>query len=239
MWDLETDDVRVFELPVPPGAEGGTGFEGGVTTLHFVDESTLVAGGHGGIQRWDLDSETHEIIVPTEGGRHSAIFMSDDGQTALVGELEMGTSEPDPPPRMVDMETGASRPLLGLGNVHGGVALDPTGTIVAAGDREGVLRVGRTDGSPMHLLLGHEGPLNYVAISPDGRWVASTAQDNTLRLWPMPDLDRPPLHTLPRDELVAKLRSLTNLRAVRIDDSSTEWTIELDPFPGWQEIPEW
>ena len=33
---------------------------------------------------------------------------------------------------------------------------------------------------------------------------ASSGEDNTLRLWPMPDLDKPPLQTLPRDELIAK-----------------------------------
>jgi hypothetical protein len=55
----------------------------------------------------------------------------------------------------------------------------------------------------------------------------------------MPDLDTPPLHTLPHDELIAKLKSLTNLRAVRDPESSTGWTIEVGPFPGWQEVPEW
>ncbi len=48
-------------------------------------------------------------------------------------------------------------------------------------------------------------------------------------------VDKPPLHTLPHDELLAKLHSLTNLRAVRDPTSSTGWTIELGPFPGWRE----
>ena len=51
--------------------------------------------------------------------------------------------------------------------------------------------------------------------------------------------DKPPLHTLPRDDLLAKLKSLTNLRAVRGDKSATGWTIELGPFPGWAKLPEW
>ena len=48
---------------------------------------------------------------------------------------------------------------------------------------------------------------------------------------------QPPLHTLPRDELLAKLRSLTNLRAVRDAKSATGWSIELGPFPGWKNVP--
>ena len=55
----------------------------------------------------------------------------------------------------------------------------------------------------------------------------------------MPDLSKPPLHTLPHDELLAKLHSLTNLRAVRDPASSTGWTIEIGPFPGWRDVPTW
>jgi WD40 repeat protein len=90
-----------------------------------------------------------------------------------------------------------------------------------------------------HILPGHVGASSAEAVSPDLRWVASTGEDNTLRLWPMPDLDKPPLQTLPHDELLAKLRSLTNLRAVRDDKAANGWTIELGPFPGWKSIPSW
>ena len=55
----------------------------------------------------------------------------------------------------------------------------------------------------------------------------------------MPDLSKPPLHTLPKGELLARLRSLTNLRAVRDPQSPTGWTIELGPFPGWKNLPSW
>ena len=44
---------------------------------------------------------------------------------------------------------------------------------------------------------------------------------------------------LPHDELIAKLESLTNLRAVRDETASTGWSIEIGPFPGWEEVPEW
>ena len=38
---------------------------------------------------------------------------------------------------------------------------------------------------------------------------------------------------------LAKLKSLTNLRAVRDEESSTGWTIEIGPFPGWETVPSW
>ena len=39
--------------------------------------------------------------------------------------------------------------------------------------------------------------------------------------------------------LLAKLRSLTNLRVVEDPDSLSGWKLEVGPFPGWQEVPSW
>ena len=90
-----------------------------------------------------------------------------------------------------------------------------------------------------HLLIGHPDAIRCLAVDPLGRWIASASFDGTVRLWPMPDLSKPPLHTLPHDELIAKLESLTNLRAVRDAESSTGWQLTHDPFPGWETVPTW
>jgi WD40 repeat protein len=119
------------------------------------------------------------------------------------------------------------------------IALDPEGAVAVTGDEDGIIRVGRVDGGEPHLLVGHEGAIECVAISGDLRWVASVGSDSTLRLWPMPDLSKAPLHTLPHDELIAKLKTLTNLRVVRDEESATGWKVEVGPFPGWAEVPEW
>lgn len=55
----------------------------------------------------------------------------------------------------------------------------------------------------------------------------------------MPDVSKPPPHALPHDELLARLRSLTNLRAVPDADSPTGYRIEPGPFPGWSTEPTW
>jgi WD40 repeat protein len=104
---------------------------------------------------------------------------------------------------------------------------------------DGIVRVGRLSGGRTHVLVGHKGAIDQIAISPDLRWVATTGEDDTLRLWPMPDLTKPPLHTLPHEELLAKLRSLTNFRVVRDSSSANGWMVEIDPFPGWKNLPEW
>jgi len=88
------------------------------------------------------------------------------------------------------------------------------------------------------LLYGHTGPVTSVAVSYDGRKVASVSDDGTIRLWPMPDLSKPPLHTLPHDKLVATLRALTNLRAVRDPASGLRLEDRDRPVPGLGEGPD-
>jgi WD40 repeat protein len=141
-----------------------------------------------------------------------------------------------------DLASGISRPIQGFGDrVHpvNGSTIDPSGTVLVTGDQNGVVRVGRIDSGEPHVLLGHDGPIACVAISPDLEWIASTGMDETLRLWPTPDLSKPPLHTLPHEELIAKLKTLTNLRVVRDPESSTGWKLEVGPFPGWETVPSW
>jgi hypothetical protein len=39
--------------------------------------------------------------------------------------------------------------------------------------------------------------------------------------------------------LIAKLKTLTNLRVVRDEESTTGWKLEVGPFPGWETVPTW
>lgn len=117
-------------------------------------------------------------------------------------------------------------------------ALDPSGTMVASGSVDGTVRVGPLSGDEPHVFFGHEGMVSSVAFSTDGRWLASAGWDKTIRLWPVPDVTKPPLHKWPYQDLLRTLRSRTNLRVVSDPGVPTGWKLDRGSFPGWAKRPE-
>jgi DNA-binding winged helix-turn-helix (wHTH) protein/WD40 repeat protein len=204
-----------------------------VNSLDFAADGSLIVGSGVGVHRWDLATgERSEIRGEAYSWNGLALSSSGRSMIALSSDGEIVQ------PIVVDLATGSRRRITSHGGAVLCVAMDPTGERVATGDRTGVVRVGLATGEEPHLLLGHSGVVTEVALSPDGRWVAS-ASGAEIFLWPVPDLSRQPLHSLPHDELIAKIGLLTNVRAVRDETSDTGWTIEIGPFPGWRDVPTW
>jgi WD40 repeat protein len=229
VWDASSGET-VAELRLP-----GSEIQG---FLSFTDDGRLLANTSKGVVAWDVESGAHEILVDLDA---TIMAASRDGRRLLLLENEEGDQTQDvlAPPVIYDLDTGTTTTLSSHGmNIHN-LALDRAGTVVVSSDRSGAVRVGPVNGEEPHLLLGHEAGAEFLAIDPLGRFIASSGMDKTARLWPMPDLSQPPLHTLPRQELIAKLKTLTNLRVVRDAESSTGWTLTHDPFPGWETVPSW
>jgi WD40 repeat protein len=204
----------------------------------FSGDGRLLTGSTKGVLAWDVAKGAHEVLIVASVQRAAS---SADGRRLLLTEEGEGGAMQDPAgsPTYHNLDTGEAITLTNHGLQVRALGLNKEGTIAITGDAHGVIRVGLVTGEEPHLLLGHEGPILDLAIDPRGRWVASAGMDKTLRLWPMPDLSKPPLHTLPRYELIAKLKTLTNIRVVRDEEASTGWILTHDPFPGWETVPTW
>jgi len=87
-----------------------------------------------------------------------------------------------------------------------------------------------------HLLFSSG---KRMEVDPLGRWIASFGGAGILRFWPIPNLSKPQFHTLPFDELMSKLQSMTNYRVVEDESSPKGYKIHFDKFPGWEKVPEW
>ena len=195
--------------------------------------------GAGGEFEFDLSNGTTKVISE-EGDELERIYETDGTRMWTIQARGIVVDTADTELYTHDPSTAAATRITTHGDDPVSIAVSPEGTwIVTGGLTDGIVRVGNASGGEPHLLLGHKGWIHAVAVSPDGRWVASGGDDKTIRLWPIPDLSKPPLHTLSHDKLISKLQSLTNLRVVRDEGSPTGWKVEIGPFPGWAKVPEW
>jgi serine/threonine protein kinase/WD40 repeat protein len=220
--DLESGERQELDAP-------GEGNIWGFPT--FDPRGRLVFTRGGVVSRWDPSTRSTEILI--EGLDGAAYPWSDKLYVSTGGDTTPGTRS------ILDLEDGSRRRIARAHQPPCLLYRNRSGSIVASAHLDGEIRVSTLFGEEAHLLLGHQGRVIGVAISPDERWIASTGEDGTIRLWPMPDLSRPPLHSLPHDELMARLEALTNLRVVPDAESYTGYEVDLTAHRGWQTVPEW
>ena len=201
-------------------------------SIGFTSDGRLLATSVAGLRQWDLETGDSNLLVKdanylgaTADGRRWFLLMSSESLYLHK-------------PAILDLDTGVVTPIDAHGDRIVSMRLDPAGDVVVTASDDGTVRVGPVTGGEPHLLLGQQSVF-ALAVDPRGRWIASAVDRTTICLWPMPDLSQPPLHTLPRDVLLAKLKSLTNIRLVSDEASSTGWTLTHEPFPGWETVPSW
>jgi WD40 repeat protein len=233
--DLETDERwELFE----PG-------DGYVTDWSFDSEGRLLVVRGGVLSRWDPATESTEVLL--DHGVGAARSIGDEGRLYVYFGGKFFADKGNEHHVLID-SVGGSRTELPLDSpfwfftnlTPAFVSWNTEGTIVAIDSEKGEALVGDPAIGDFHLLLGHEGGQVAPLVSPDGRWIVTVGPEHSF-LWPMPDLSRPPLHTLPLEEFIARIESFTNLRAVPDEESPTGYSIRADyaAYRGWAEVPEW
>ncbi len=224
VWDLDTGAVQVLDL-----ADGKP-----ITSLAFLPDGRLLSAGVGGLRLWDLKAGRSTLLLdgvafvrPGPDGRHLLAIRANVGPGGYAGTA-----------LVYDLQEKTARDLPTHGDEVISVGWDPSGQRVVTSGRDGIVRVGAMTGEEPHLLMGHEGAVRGVEVDPGGQWIASAGDDGAVRLWPMPE--GTPIHTLPREELLERLRSLTNYRVVTDPTLPSGYALKAEPFAGWsQKPPSW
>ncbi len=193
--DLETGERYSFE---PPGPEFSR-----VSAWDFDADGRLLVSRGGTLSRWDLKTRLADELIE-EGVWF--FNLGPDGESLITWI--------DDTPHLVDLETGEQ------------TSMDlPEGETVLGAGPSGVdhdhphrrrrdLRRSDRKHRPTSTARPRRVLFVWRSHRPTDDGSPPPGRTAPLRLWPMPDFTRPPLHTLPHGELMQALRALTNLRVV-------------------------
>jgi serine/threonine protein kinase/WD40 repeat protein len=240
--------LRVWDLPSRKESRYSLAHVGPQTfwfpALAFGDDGSFLVAWTGlGVVRLTLPADPAGTVTSETvyAARRCLFASTPDGRLLLIAASQQPRQEALlnlDELLLVDRESRSSHRITTHGARISALAIDAAGRVIVTGDAQGVVRVGLATGEEPHLLLDGSSAVTAVTLSRDGHFVASASEDG-VRLWPMPDLTKPPLHTLPHDELIAKLHALTNLEVVVDPSSPTGYATKIGLFPGWEEVPSW
>ncbi|HZF08754.1 MAG TPA: WD40 repeat domain-containing protein [Thermoanaerobaculia bacterium] len=153
------------------------GHPGRLSTLAWRGASLVGAGLHRDLRQWDAAGRPVALPGLAPGERFATLALAPDGTRLAAAEgAEI---------RLWSLTGGRPRTLGRLPEATR-LAWSPDGRRLAAGAKQGELRVFDLARGRVLSLPGHTGRIAALAFRPDGRRLASAAMDGTVRLWQLP-----------------------------------------------------
>ena len=113
------------------------------------------------------------------GGPVRALAISPDGKHAVSGSFDTSAIR-------WSLERNVAEQVMRFhDNAVNAVAWLKDGRVVTAGADAHIAIWTQGKPDPDKVLDGHSGPIVALAVSPDGKWLASASWDHSVRLWPL------------------------------------------------------
>jgi WD40 repeat protein len=143
--------------------------------------SLMATGGaEGRVELWDADRGERVRTLLGHTHRVPALGFTPDGKVLASGSRDRTV-------RLWDVETGHEIRRLDHADATEvrAVAFDPTGTVLATAGLDYSVKLWEVGtGKQLRILFGHDGMVDVLAFSPDGKVLASGAiGERTIRLW--------------------------------------------------------
>jgi WD40 repeat protein len=134
------------------------------------------------LQLQEIESGTFESPLNSQDFVMAYALTNDGTMVATLATKQVGDATV-PAISLWDSEEGTELRTLVLASPAQCLAFSPKGTMLAVGVGNTLQIWDVTSGNLIVSLEGHAGLINNVAFSPDGKYVATTGQDDQLYLW--------------------------------------------------------